>query len=180
MRLSHLAISALTLLVGVPMLSGSVVVRIEPSKSTVQLDEQFSAVIVADISQPVVGWGLDLAFNKQVLAQVGMPTIASSWQSVFSLDGDGLSALASSGVESGIGIELATITFRAQDLGQTDLSLAMTPGDATEGFPLYPSGYDSVSFAGARVTVVPEPCTGLLMLLLPTGYVLLQRRYRRA
>ena len=43
------------------------------------------------------------------------------------------------------------------------LILSVTAGDLTEGFPLDPTGFDSVQFVNDQVTVVPEPASLALL-----------------
>ena len=70
------------------------IVRFDPANSTVEQWEIFDIDIVADISDPVLGWGLDLAFDDTILIQLGDPAIGPLWQPAFAPDGDSLAALA--------------------------------------------------------------------------------------
>ena len=177
MRARRRVTCLLVLLAVASAAQGAVVVRFEPPDSTVQPNEQFSITIVADVGEPVVGWGLDLAFDNAVLDQVGQPALADPWFSIFSPDGDGLAGLARAGSISGMAIPLAAVTFTARAPGQADLILSITPGDETEGFALFPTGSASTTFIHGRVTVVPEPSVCVFLAL---GFVgLLQRRLDR-
>jgi hypothetical protein len=148
---------------GTAALYGSVIVRVEPASRTVNVGDHFSVNIVADIEEPVVGWGLDLAFDHAVLAADGPPTIDSAWHTAWAPDGDGLIGLAFPDSISGQNVLLATVSLSAIHVGGTDLMLGVTPGDLNEGFPLYPSGFAAVSFTQGHVNVVPEPA-GLLLI----------------
>jgi len=143
-------------------------VRIEPPVQTVPLGANFTIDIVADITPPVVGWGLDLTRdNLPVASQVGLPAINFPWVAANAADGDSLCALAFpfapvNGSISGDSILLATLTFHADSIGQTFLTPSATPGDLTEGFPLDPFGFASAGYTPGLVIVTPEPACGLI------------------
>ena len=102
-------------------------------------------------------------------------------------DGDGLAGLAdpfapTNGSVSGTGILLATLTFRADAEGMTDLIASTTPGDQTEGFPLDPTGFANVTFEPGQIIIIPEPATVLPLLCAlfgGLGGVRARRRKRR-
>lgn len=144
---------------------GELVVRLAPPDRAVGLGEAFTIDILADVGDPLVGWGLDLSFDPSILALVGPPAIGPRWVPAFAPDGDGLAALAFPDSVSGVDVVLATLTFSAAALGETDLLLSTTPGDLTEGFALDPTGFAVPSFQSAHVAVVPEPATGLLAVI---------------
>ena len=110
---------------------------------------------------------------------LSVPTIASSfaapivvfppWVAAAAADGDGLAGLAdpfapTNGSVSGTGILLETLTFQADAQGTTDLLMSTTPGDLTEGFPLDPTGFATITFEPGQLTVIPEPTTLLPLL----------------
>jgi len=159
----------------------AVIVRFEPSDKTVNLNNEptFTMDIVADIPDPVVGWGLDLTIdNPTIVSQVGSPAAGPLWSSAYAPDGDELAALAFPDSVSGTDILLATITFSANTQGETDLHLSITQGDSSEGFPLDPTGFAEVTFEYAHITVTPEPAT--LSLLALSGLAVVRRRYAKA
>ena len=175
-----LGLSWAMLLTTSPARAADVVVRLMPSDSTVNVGQVFTIDIVADLSVPVLGWGLDFSIDDpSVVSMDGSPTVASPpWAGVLAPDGDGLVALtdpAGSSI-SGVAIPLASITLRARRVGETDLRLAVTAGDLTEGFALDPTGFATVSFEPAHITVVPEPCSWALLLL--GGLAVRARRVR--
>ncbi|MCK4660931.1 MAG: hypothetical protein KAV82_15530 [Phycisphaerae bacterium] len=138
----------------------SVIVRFDPPDITVDLGDVFNINIVADISDLVVAWGLDLTIDDEsVVSLVGEPTIVPDWIAAYAPDGDGLAGVAFPNSISGSDILLATVTFSADVIGETDLLLSVTPGDFNEGFGLDPEGFDTVTFELGHVTVIPEPVT---------------------
>jgi hypothetical protein len=162
---------ALALMVPLEPAAGSdVFVHPDPLDLLVERGEVFEIRLLADISDPVLGWGLDLSLAPGVLSVVGAPSISSPWQSVPAADGDGLAAYAFPDSVSGQDTLLATLTFSADAVGETDLVLSVTPGDLTEGFPLDPSGFATSTFQTGHVTVVPEPGAALVA---AAGWVLL-------
>jgi len=150
-------------------------VRATPSAKTVNVGQPFDMQLRADIGDPVLGWGLDVTFDGDIIGQALAPTIGPLWASVHTPDGDGLAGLKFPPSISGNDILLATLHFVAIAPGQTDLVIGVTAGDLTEGFALDPTGFASLHFEPASVTVVPEPASGLLL----AGCVMwLRRRWR--
>ena len=164
-------LKVLTLLVSLVVASSAraslVTVRFEPSSQTVNLGDTFNVQIVADISSPVVGWGLDFAIaSPPILSETAAPVIGAAWVPAPAPDGDGLASLAFPNSVSGTGVLLATLTLHANAIGATDLLLSVTPGDLTEGFALDPTGFAELTIQPGHANVVPEPSTiGLLALI---------------
>jgi hypothetical protein len=143
-------------------------VSLVPSRTTLQRGETFEIGIFADMSDPIIGWGLDLRIDPAHLSQLGAPMIGGSWTGVAGLDGDGLAAAAFPVGLTG-SVLLATLSLSADEVGVSVLTLEITDGDATEGFafdPDFSAGFDSVQLAAPlEITVVPEPgSAGLLAL----------------
>lgn len=157
-------------------------VRIETPTPSPVIGASFQVQIVADFTAPIAGFGLDLGFDGSIISLEAPPTIGPSWVSAFTPDGDGLAGLAPGAAVSGSDVLLATLSFAADMLGVSDLVLGISVLDATEGFALDPSGFDSVSFVDGSVQVVPEPASGLLasLGLVALGLRRPSRRGRRA
>jgi hypothetical protein len=149
-------------------------VRFDPADTTVEVGNSIDINIVADIGDPILGWGLDLSYDDTIITQLGNPTIGPLWQPTSAPDGDNLAALAFPDSVSGNDVTLATIKVWTKALGQSDLTLGITPGDNTEGFPLDPTGFAQATFITGHITVTPEPA-GILMLL-TSGLILLGKR----
>jgi len=144
---------------------GSLVVRFDTPERTVGLGDDFTIHILADVGDPLVGWGLDLSFDPSILSWVGSPAIGPRWFPGSAPDGDGLAGVAFPDSVSGAGVVLASVTFSALTFGETDLRLSTTPGDLTEGFALDPTGFAQPVFESAHVFVVPEPSAGVFGVL---------------
>ncbi|HRX86068.1 MAG TPA: hypothetical protein P5572_13695, partial [Phycisphaerae bacterium] len=132
-----------------------VTVRFVPSATTVDYGDVFSVDVVADIAPAVLGWGLDVTIDAPALLQpVGMPAVGPAWIAAPASDGDGLAALAFPSAVSGGSVVLATLQFVATGLGQVSLAASASAGDLAEGFALDPSGFATVAYEPATITVV--------------------------
>ncbi len=136
-----------------------VTVHFEPADAQVAVGSTFSVQMLADITEPVVGWGLDVSFDPAVLARNAPPVLGPAWLAGNAPDGDGLLGVAFPESVSGNAILLATLQFTAIAPGQTWLTAATTPGDWNEGFALDPDGFDAFTVQPASLTVLPEPAT---------------------
>lgn len=155
---------------------GDIVVRFDTPDVTVGLGDEFTMDIVADIPDPVLGWGLDLSIvDPTILSTVGAPAVGPDWFGAFAPDGDGLAALAFPNSVSGNGVLLATMTFSADALGETDLLFSITAGDLSEGFPLDIVGFGTISFEPGHVTVIPAP-GAVLLGIIGMGMIALGKR----
>lgn len=158
--------------------SATVILTIDPGLVEVSVGEGFQVEIRADLSEPTLGFGLDLLLDPTALALSAAPEIGPAWDPVSGSDGDGLAGVAFPAGLSGDDILLATLSLVALRPGSHALGLATTPGDLTEGFPLDPTGFDTdVSFGSAVVQALPEP--GLALLLAPLAVANLARLARR-
>jgi len=164
-------------------LAQGVLVRFDPPIQTVNINDVLTVDMLADITAPVVAWGLDVTLSLPAIASTfAAPGVAfPPWIAATTADGDGLAGLAdpfapTNGSVSGIGILLATLTFRANAQGTTDLLASTTAGDLTEGFALDPTGFATITFQPGRINVVPEPAT--LLPLLFSGLMLAHSRRR--
>ena len=144
---------------------GGVVVQFDVADVTVELGNVFELDIVAEIDEPVLGWGLDLTIDDTtVVSPFGAPVIDPAWHPAsFTPDGDGLAALAFPCGLAGTQT-LATVTFSADSLGDTFLYLGADHDDLTEGFALDSTGFAEITFEPGHVNVVPLPATALLLL----------------
>lgn len=186
----YLAVVSLTICVWVPAARAAEVdVWLSPATPpALTVGDTVTFDILADIAVDTVGWGLDVTFDPTYLAWSGPPTVDPLWVQIASGDGDGLVGLAkltgdddgngTEGSVSGTGIPLASITFQALAVtpAPTTVSLAITPGDATEGFPKDPDGFATTDLGWAQITIVPEPAT---LLFVAAGGLALYRRTRR-
>ncbi|HKQ48069.1 MAG TPA: hypothetical protein VJZ71_08380 [Phycisphaerae bacterium] len=156
-----------------------VCVRFDPALSEIILGHDFEIDIVADINNPVVGWGLDVTVaTGGVISSAGDPDIGPSWFAVNAPDGDKLAGIAFPNGIVGTDVLLATLHFTADADGETDLLLSVTPGDNTEGFALDPSGFGSYLFETGHVSV-PEPA-GILVMMLSLACACRRRTARRS
>ena len=152
-------------------------VRVETSNASPVIGSTFEVQIIADFSDPILGFGLDLDFDASALSVVSLPIIGPDWFGVASADGDGLAGLAGGIGVVGTDVLLATLILSADAVGLTLLDLSITVADLTEGFALIPTGFDTVEFTGTQIEVTPEPSTSLL---LSFGLLALAQRGRAA
>lgn len=141
-----------------------VVVRFDPANKVVGFGETFTVDIVADVTDAVLGWGLDLTIvNAAVVSLNGSPSVGALWDGAATADGDGLVGLSFPGSVVGNDILLATLSFSAIGVGDTDLLASVSGGDLTEGFALDPTGFAEITYEAGHVTVTPEPATVILL-----------------
>ncbi len=166
MRMKMVLCTAVLLLAS-PALADTVYGYFNPAVKVANVGDVFTIDIVADMTNDIVGWGLDLTVTAPAVADRTLtePVIGPNWDAAFAPDGDGLAGLAFPAGVSGTGILLATVEFQALALGTTNLVLSVTPGDLTEGFALFPSGFDDYQFSLGTINVVPEPAALALLAL---------------
>lgn len=163
---SLLVAATASVLVSLPA-SAAVIVRFDPPSDIQLLNSTFTVDIVADITDQVVGWGLDLTIDNPSVVSLGAsPSIGGDWIPAPTNDGDELAGLAFPASVTGTDILLATITLTADAIGMTGLTLSVTPGDLSEGFAIDPTGFADVTFEPGHIQVIiPEPSTvGILVL----------------
>src|SRR3990167_976495 len=68
---------------------GGLIVRFDTPERTVGLGEVFTIDILADVGDPLVGWGVDLSFDPSILSRVDSPAIGPMWIPAYAPDGDG-------------------------------------------------------------------------------------------
>jgi hypothetical protein len=165
----------LLLFVGIvaPAADAAVIARVVAPAAPQGLGSEFAVELRADLSEPVLGWGLDLAYDASRIALTGAPEIGADWVGFPAPDGDGLSAVRLGAGLEGDDVLLATLHFQAIAEGVSQLLLSATLADLTEGFALDPEGFDGVTFVNGEVTIVPEPASAALLLL---GLAALARR----
>ena len=143
-----------------------VTVMIDPASTVVLNGTSFSVNLLADIPEPIIGWGLDVSFDPTILSLTGL-TIGTSFLPVSSPDGDNIAGLAPPPDPiCGDNILLAALSFNAINIGSSSIIISYTSGDLTEGFALVAIGKfaDVFSINGTvnSVNPVPEPTTILL------------------
>lgn len=157
-----------------------ITVTFEPQAAQLSVGAGIAIDVLADIPDPVLGFGLDLDFDAQRLALTDTlfgdlwtplpapPAPVSDGQGVGALLTPGFPPPLPPGGVAGDGLLLFTLLFDAVAPGLADFSLSFTPGDPSEGFVLASGGFAEVAFvAGAvdvRPAVIPVPGAALLML----------------
>lgn len=165
-RIHTLAAIGLLLFLGGKDAYATAIVRVVPTVESMTVGESQWIEIRADLSLPVLGFGLDIDFDSLSLAPVGSPEIGPLWIPLFAQDGDGLAGLASGEAISGDDILLATLSVQALARSDVSITASISPGELTEGFPLVSAGFDAdVHFISTTLTVVPEPGTASLLAL---------------
>jgi hypothetical protein len=160
------------LLIATATASATVSVDFVPGSATTTVGGTASYDLVATISDPVLGWGLDLVIGDPLIGSLVNVSVDPAW-TAGSADGDGLGGVSFPAGLSGV-VTLATITLQGNAIGTTALDLAITAGDLTEGFALDPVGFDAdVTLGSGVLNVVPEPAS---LSLLALAGLLIRRR----
>jgi len=176
----------LLLWVFAPVSSWAVMISLSPSTTDIYVGDAFSVDIIADIgaTEPLLGWGLDIGNTSGLLIETAVPVIGSAWLPAAGMDSDGLAGLAFPFPVSGSDVLLASLSFQATGAGIADLIPSITLADLTEGFALAPPsiGFADVMFTSLTLNImerpilIPVPGTGLLMLTVLAGMMLVTKR----
>jgi hypothetical protein len=156
----------------------AVVLKFQPSAATVNVGDDVTIDMLADIGddEPVIGFDLNVGFDPSIASLVNV-AFGSAWDPVGSFwdGGTWLLGIApydfdafAQTVVTGDDVLLASLTFSGDAKGITEVT-ALLDG-LTNGFYLLPTDDDPFPVVGAEVTpgslqAVPEPAT--LALLLP-------------
>lgn len=136
-------------------------VYFQPQDSSAQVGGNLSIDLLANIPDPVLGWGLDVTFNTSIINRTGI-AVGPQWSPAMAADGDGLAGLAFPLPISGDNVLLATLSFDALAQGSTPLEASATVGDLTEGFALASGGFAEVVYTPGSAAVVPIPAAAWL------------------
>jgi len=137
-------------------MAGQVALRFDPPTPTVGSGGVITARVLADIPNPLIGYGLDLQFDK-VAISFDSVDIGPSWFSATSSDGSPIVGLAFPGPVSGTDVALATLHLhvnQGQCKGTTALALNARPDDLTGGFALVNGGFDNFAPLSATISLV--------------------------
>lgn len=134
------------------------VVEFDSQDTVVHVGDTFDVRITMTTDEEILGWGLDLLIVDETVASlVGTPVVGPLWDPFATPDGDGLGGLAfPDPIGPGDDFLLATLTFTAHEIGETDLILSYSLVDFTEGF-INDSGFAVATLLTGTITVVPAP-----------------------
>jgi len=164
--------------------SATVIVNFDPQQSTVTLGDVFNVDIRADMDLGIAGFGM--LFNIQdptICHLTAAPQTGPAWWSTtdFTPQGWRIGGLAFPDPVEGVDVLLATLSFHADHVGETDLVLTISPDDLTQGFalgpPFSPGNFDFVTLNLGHVTVIDVPAPAALALFAVAG--LTRPRMRR-
>jgi hypothetical protein len=137
-------------------ITAQVAIRFDPATPTVGSGGAIDARVLANIPNPIIGYGLDIQFDNTVLSLNGVD-VGPAWSSATSANGSPLVGLAFPDPVSGQDTLLGTIHLRVnqgQCKGTTTISLNAAPDDLTEGFALVTGGFADFNPANATVSLV--------------------------
>ncbi len=150
-------------------------VYFEPAVSVVAVGDTVDVYLMADVSDVIGSWGLDINMANPATAVLdSFSVFPFGWDEVLqSIDGDDIGALSFSGNGPGL-MTLGIATFEGVAEGITTASLGMD--DEDENFLLFGSLIvdEAVTFSDATIQVIPEPAT--LAMFAVAGLALLRRR----
>ncbi len=136
-----------------------------PSVTEAVVGQSVVVQVLADLSEPVIGFGFDFVFDPTLL-RLDSVTIPQPFVSlVGSRQSGGVLAMAYPNNAQGTASLLASARFTTLSPGLAVVGIVADPGDKTQGFPELQVGeYSTVTVrtAGIRI-VVPEPSTVLFL-----------------
>jgi hypothetical protein len=141
-----------------------VTLQFVPNEVTVNVGETADVDLVACMTEPILGWDVDLTFLDPTIASLAGVTVADPPWTPASSDGDGLGGLAFPDPVMGDPIALATLTLQGDMVGDTTFSI--TTDAPLEGFALDPSGLDEWLSCVGTIHVIPEPASLALLALI--------------
>ncbi|MCK4658386.1 MAG: PEP-CTERM sorting domain-containing protein [Phycisphaerae bacterium] len=166
---------------------GTVEVALESEAGGVSLSDTFSLTIMADISDPLLGFGFELTFDEE-LFKLDSTTIGGDFTAATNVNEGFFSALAFPMPVSGEEVILGSATFTALQAGKGSFGISVTEGDPTQGFAEVSVGsladykvstreftIASPINAGGGGVLVPEPT---ILSLLAFGCLIVARRRR--
>ena len=163
---------------GLASASADIIVTLNPADAVIGPPVESTATvdIMAEIPEAdaILGWGLDLNVDDPGIADItGVAINTLLFNAAYAPDGDELAGLAFPECVWGPEVLLATVEFTGVSAGITDIALAVTEGDLTEGFALCGQGFAVAILGDGTVRVVPEPAS---LALLAVGLLALRRR----
>lgn len=154
---SLIFVLTLVLMSGVSVaVAAPVILHFDPPNPVVSSGNQITFNVVAEIPDPVIGYGLDLQFDNVALSLDGVEA-GSRWLSAKASNGSPLVGLAFPGPVSGPGIVLATVHLHVNQSGckgATTISVDAKADDLTEGFALEGAGFADFTPASATISLV--------------------------
>lgn len=169
----------------------SIDVRLVTAADTYVVGESIAVDIVATTSSVLVAYGFDLSSGPELSYQefgTGPDFVGVAGTP----DGDGIVGLSFSGGVDGVDILLGVAIFDAVAPGEVLIELSTTPGDLTEGFAQFGSGFFDLVTEALQLTItaevvppssggggqpppIPEPATTVLLV---SGLLATMRRNR--
>jgi len=153
-----------------------VMVSLDKPNPSFTTGQTFSVNLLASISDPILGFGLDFNFDSSLLT-LDSAVVAPSWFAAIGTEANDVVGLAFPLPVSGSTV-VETLNFTALNTGSTTLDLAYDSTNLAEGFPLASGGFARSNLRDeAPITgIVPEPSA---VFLLGTMAIALLRSFKQ-
>jgi hypothetical protein len=142
--------------------AGMVVASLSTPTVTFTAGQTLSIELIADLPDPVLGYGLDIKFDQSKLVLNGFSQ-GPLWFPASGSEPDDVAGIAFPTPVDGSGVLLGTFSFTALVSSSDTLGLAYDSRNLAEGFPLPGGGFDPSNVPDeAPITPppqVPEPAT---------------------
>lgn len=156
-----IAAMTIAVLIGGSANAETITIYLETPQDTYHPGDDVDIDIYATTSSLLIGYGFDLVVDHEERLDYTSFDVGPDFTGVLTTpDGDGMAGLSFTGGVDGVDILLGTAHYEATAIGEVLIDLATTPGDLTEGFARFGSGFFDVETNPVQISIVNRPTGG--------------------